>query len=129
MSLLCVSWHNSCFFSQCLLHLLEYRISAYLCIADFGILQFPFTTAHKGKTLLQALCSLWAEAFPPDLNLPKLKEGGRKPAGLHTSHTKILACVQIHSGDLSSKYSRKKAHIGFGNLLGEMHHAHTGFKK
>ena len=41
---------------QCSPHLLQYCISSYLCIADFGILQFPFTTANKGKTLLLAFC-------------------------------------------------------------------------
>lgn len=88
-------------------------ISSYLCAAYFGILvSLCYCTQSTGL-----LHSLWAEAFPPDFNLPKQKGGGRKPAGLHTIHTKTQAHAQISAGIFLANTQGRKRILVFETCL------------
>lgn len=103
-SSLCSSTQFLFLFHNVLHIYLNVCISSYLCVAYFGILvSLCYCTQSIGL-----LHSLWAEAFPPDFNLPKQKGGGRKPAGLHTIHTKAHACAKISAGILLANTQGRK---------------------
>lgn len=90
VNLPCASEHHS--FSQCSPHLLQYcyqflSLHSWLWNSTISL----YYCKQRRNLIIGLLHSLWAAAFPPDLNLPKPKEGRRKPASLHAIHMETHA--------------------------------------